>query len=211
MNLSISKRLTLMSLGAVFFLAVIGLVGFVTARQITADMKYTSEKVVKSLGLLSLAESNFLLLRVNGLYHLSYEDAARKAKHEEVIRQKISDIHADLAAYGKSAVDSQDKTLLEEDVRLFVAYVSVLDRLLEKSKLNDRAGVEKLVDAEWKPAGEKLTKAFAQHKEFNERFAAALAQKAAATGQRNAVITVVMTLLGALLIGGGKCVLVSWH
>ncbi|SFN06894.1 methyl-accepting chemotaxis protein [Formivibrio citricus] len=200
MNLTISRRLAVMSVGAVLALIIVGLIGFVTARQITADMKYTSENVIRSLGLLSDAESSFLLIRVNGLYHLSYDDAARKAPHDEVIKQKVADIRKNLGEYEKSVTDPRDKALLEEDKQLFTAYVVALDRMLEKSRANDRAGANTVIEAEWKPAGEKLTKAFAQHKQYNEKLAADLAQKAAATGQRNAVITAIATLAGVLLV-----------
>lgn len=200
MNMSISKCLAVMSLGAVLALVLVGVIGFTTARQIAADLKYTSENVIRSLGLLSDAESSFLLIRVNGLYHLSYKDQARKGPHDEVIKQKVADIRKNLGEYEKSVTDPRDKSLLEEDKQLFTAYVVALERMLEKSRANDQVGAEAVIEAEWKPAGSKLTTAFAQHKQYNEKLAADLAQKSAATGQRNAIITAVATLSGVLLV-----------
>ena len=80
MNMSISWRLAVMSAGAVVALIVVGLLGYTTSQQISADLKHTSENVIRSLGLLSDAERNFLLIRVNGLYHLSYDDPEKKLR-----------------------------------------------------------------------------------------------------------------------------------
>lgn len=201
MSMSISKRLVVMSRGAILALIVVGLIGFLTARQITADMKYTSENVIRSLGLLSDAESSFLLIRVNGLYHLSYDDAAKKAPHDVAIKQKVTDIRKNLGENEKSVTDPRDKALLEEDKQFFSAYVTVLERVLEKSLANDRVGANAVIEKEWKPAGEKLTYAFGQHKQYNEKLAADLAQNAAAAGQRNAVITAFAAVAGMLIVG----------
>ena len=200
MNLTISKRLALMSAGTVLALLAVGLMGYTTARQITADMKFTSENVIRSLGLLSGAESSFLLIRVNGLYHLSYEDAAKKASHDNVIKELADGIRKNLSEYEKVVVDPQDKSLLEEDKKLFSTYLVALERMLEKSRVNDAAGADAVVENEWKPAGGQLTQAFAKHKEYNEKLASGLAQKAADTGGRNAMIIALVTIVGASLV-----------
>ena len=200
MRLSIAKRLALMSAGAVLALVVVGIIGYTTARQIAADMKFTSENVIRSLGLLSDAESNFLLIRVNGLYHLSYDDPAKKASHEAVIKRMSENIRKNFSEYEKTVTDPRDTSLLEEDKQLFSAYQTALERMLAKSHANDREGANTVIESEWKPAGEKLTQALAQHKQYNEKLAADLAQNAAATGQRNAILIALVTLAGVLLL-----------
>ena len=72
--------------------------------------------------------------------------------------------------------------------------------MLEKSRANDRDGAGTVIEAEWKPIGEKLTSAFAAHKKFNEEQASDLAQKAATNGQKNTVIAAFAALAGVLLI-----------
>lgn len=104
MNLSISKRLAMMSIAAVLMLLLVGLIGYSTARKITADMEYTSENVIRRLGLLGEVESSFLLIRVHGVYHIAYDSAAKKAAHEAVIKQETEDVHKNLAAYEKGSV-----------------------------------------------------------------------------------------------------------
>ena len=200
MNITISWRLAVMSVGAVLALMIVGLIGYLTAQQITSDLRYTSENVIPSLGLLSNAESDFLLIRVNGLYHLSYEAAEKKVPHDDVIKQKTDDIRKTFSEYEKLVADARDKSLLENDKKLFSEYLVTLDRMLEKSRVNDHAGANLVIENEWKPAGVKLTNAFAEHKKFNEKLASELAQKAEGTAQRNSFITGLATLAGVILI-----------
>lgn len=201
MNLSISKRLAMMSIAAVLMLLLVGLIGYSTARKITADMEYTSENVIRRLGLLGEVESSFLLIRVHGVYHIAYDSAAKKAAHEAVIKQETEDVHKNLAAYEKTVSDSQDKILLEEDRREFASYVSVMERVLAKSRANDAAGAHALIDTEWKPAGEKLTQALARHKHYNENLATELTKNAARSAQRNSLFAAIVTVAGMLLVG----------
>jgi methyl-accepting chemotaxis protein len=198
--MTISKRLILMSVVTAVALVAVGLLGYGAVRQITADMKYTSEKVIRSLGLLGSAESNFLLIRVNGLYHLFYDDAARKAPHEAAIRDFSGAIRKALADYENSVSDERDKALLSDDKELFAAYLVALDRMLEKSRAIDHAGANAVIENEWKPAGAKLTQAFAEHRRYNEKLASDLAQHAADVGQRNAIVTAIATAAGALFV-----------
>ena len=201
MNLTIAWRLMVMSTGAVLALLIVGLLGYTTAQQITEDLKFTTGNVIPRLGLLSDAQSNFLLIRVNGLYHLSYDDPAKKAPHDSVIAQKIDAIRQSFSEYERLLTDARDKSFLEDDKTVFAAYLVALDRMLEKSRANDRAGANEVIETEWKPAGEKLTRAFAEHKKYNEKLAADLAQTAIASAHRNLVIIAVAALFGVLLVG----------
>ena len=86
MKLSISQRLIVMITGAILALLLVGSLGYLNARAITADLQYTNDNIITSLNRLSQAQSAFLLIRVNTLYHLYYQDPARKARHEEVVQ-----------------------------------------------------------------------------------------------------------------------------
>lgn len=200
MNMTISQRLAVMSGGALLTLMIAGLAGYFTTQQVTSSLKFTSENVITSLGLLSNAESDFLLIRVNGLYHLSYDDPAKRAPHDAAIKQKTDGIVKGFAAYEQLVTDAADRSLLENDKKLFSEYVAALNRMLEKSRANDRAGANAVIENEWKPAGVKLTSAFAEHKKFNEQLASELAQKAAVAAQRNSFITGLATLAGVILV-----------
>lgn len=201
MKITIRWRLAVMSAGAVLALIIVGLLGYTTAQKIKDDLKLTNDNVIRGLGLLSDAESSFLLIRVNGLYHLSYDDQAKKAPHDSAITKNIDDIRKGFSEYEKLVTDSRDKSLLEEEKKLFASYLIALDRMLEKSRANDREGANVVIEDEWKPAGGKLTSAFAEHKRYNENLASDLARNAASTAQRNSAIIIWAALSGILLLG----------
>ena len=201
MNTSISLRLAVMSMGAVLALLIVGLLGYTTTQKVADDLQFTSENVVRSLGLLSDAQSNFLLIRVNGLYHLSYDEPARKTPHEKAAAQAIDGIRKSFSEYEKLIVDQRDQALLDEDRKLLSSYLDALERMLGRSRANDRAGAHQVIENEWKPAGEKLTAAFAAHKQYNEKLASDLSRTTGATAQRNSVMITAATLAGAILLG----------
>lgn len=201
MKITIRWRLAVMSAGAVLALIIVGVLGYTTVQHVKDGLKFTNDNVIRSLGLLSDAESSFLLIRVNGLYHLSYDDPAKKAPHDSAITQKIDDIRKGFSEYEKLVSDPRDKSLLEEEKKLFASYLTALDRMLEKSRANDREGANVVIENEWKPAGEKLTSAFSDHKRYNEKLASDLALDAASTAQRNSTIIGWAALSGILLLG----------
>ncbi len=82
MSFSVNQRLVAIIAGAVIAVLITGLIGFFSSQQISDELKYTDENIIRSLGILSGAERDFLLIRVNALYHLSYEERSKKAPHE---------------------------------------------------------------------------------------------------------------------------------
>jgi len=202
MKLTISQRLIVMIAGSISALLLVGILGVWNAQKITNDLKYTNDNIISSLNILSRAEASFLLIRVNTLYHLSYQDAAKKSPHEEVVKQKIEDVNKLLADYEKLSSDSKDKALLDSDKQLFAAYVQALDKVLEKSRANDVEGANAVIESDWKPAGNKLTAAFQEHAKFNNELADQVVKNAVDTGRRNNILTLLAGIIGIVLTGG---------
>lgn len=201
LSASISKQLRTMALSSVIALVLIGAVGFFSIKSVTSEIELTSRRITRSLWLLSEIESRFLQIRINGLYHLSYASFPSKNRHEQNIRQLTDDIQNYFAEYETVAVDAQEKNFLTEDKRLFSVYLRALNRMLERSRANDHAAASKIVETEWKPAGEKLTRAFAEHKKFDAELISQIADKAVGKGLDNAILVVVLTIVGTLLLG----------
>ncbi|MBS1155475.1 MAG: methyl-accepting chemotaxis protein [Proteobacteria bacterium] len=202
MKLTISQRLVMMITGSISALLVIGALGFYSTRQVTNDLKYTNDSLISNLNTLARAENSFLLIRVNALYFLSYDDPAKKTPHEDVIKQKIQEINTLLGDYEKRATDSKDKSLLDADKQSFANYTQILEKVLARSRDNDREGANAIVESEWKPAGNKLTTAFQEHAKFNNELAVSVVNNATEAGQRNSMITLVTLALGIVLAGG---------
>ncbi|MBK9615670.1 MAG: methyl-accepting chemotaxis protein [Uliginosibacterium sp.] len=205
MKLSISKRLILLVACGVLVLLVTGFVGYTGSRALIGDLQHTNEKIIAKLSTLSRVEASFLLIRVNALYHLSYEDAARKAPHDEAIKGLVQKIQDGFNTYDPLAADAKDRGLLENDRQLFSQYLVALDQVLDKSRANDREGAAAVIESAWKPAGGKLTTAFAEHSAFNTALADAIVQRATARGRAGSQLT-----LALLLAGGAAMIAIGW-
>ncbi len=202
MKLTIAQRLIVMVIVTITALALSGAIAYFNTQQLTGNLKYTQDKIITSLDILARAERNFLLIRVNGLYHLSYDDIAKKMPHEDAIKQNTQEIQQLFAQYEKLSQDSKDRELLQTDKQLFASYLQTLDRVLEKSRAKDQEGVRASVENEWKPAGNKLTSAFAAHTEYNQKLAEQIVQRSVESGERSSLALMLATVVAVLLAGG---------
>lgn len=203
MNLSVNQRLLAIILGAVLALFITGMISFFSSQKITAELKFTDENIIKSLAILSSAERDFLLIRVNALYHLSYSEPEKKKPHEETIRHNIQEIQKRLAEYEKDlVVDERDREMLRADRHLFAIYLQALEKVLAHSNANAREAAVTVVESEWKPAGERLTAAFLEHTRFKERFVDQVVQKSMDSGRRNSFLALIISLLGIAFVAG---------
>lgn len=205
MKLNISQRLIGMILVSALALIVGGFIGYINVQRLTNDLKYTHDNLNSSLDALSKIESNFLLIRVNGLYHTYYDDAAKKAQHETVINEKIQAIESLFGTYEKQALDAENLTLLKQDQALFADYVQALNRVLEKSRTNEREAVDAIIESDWKPAGNKLTEVLIAHRIHNQQLADQTVNNAVESGKRSLQFTIVATAIGV-----GLMALLGW-
>ncbi|SFN16571.1 Four helix bundle sensory module for signal transduction [Formivibrio citricus] len=201
MIFSVNQRLVAIIAGAVIAVLITGLIGFFSSQQISEELKYTDENIIRSLGILSSAERDFLLIRVNALYHLSYDDRAKKAPHEATIRRNIQEIQKRLADYEQNLIiNSRDRELLQNDKQLFAIYLAALEKVLEKSNDRDREAAVVVVESEWKPAGDRLTAAFAEHSRYKERLVDQVVLQSMNKGRSAAWIVLLVTIVSALLL-----------
>lgn len=184
MSFSVNQRLYAIVIGAVLAVLLSGMIGFFSSQKITEEIKYTDENIIRSLGILASAERDFLLIRVNALYHLSYDDPSKKAPHEATIRRNIKEIERRLAEYEQHLViNSRDRELLRNEKQLLVIYLAALEKVLEKSNSHDREAAVVVIESEWKPAGERLTAAFAEHTRYKERLVDQVVQQSLESGR----------------------------
>ncbi|WP_169558549.1 methyl-accepting chemotaxis protein [Uliginosibacterium gangwonense] len=200
MKLTISLRLIAMTVCSTTMLILVGMFGYFSTNSVTTDLKRTNDNVIASLNTLSQAESEFLLIRVNALYHLSYTTEDKKAPHEKVIKEKIESIRNLFNSYTKLTADEKDKALLQADQQLFAAYLPALEKVLEKSRANDREGANTVIENEWKPAGNKLTAAFHEHSQYNRDLGEQIVKHAVASGQRYTLSILVTIAVGVVLV-----------
>ncbi len=203
MNFSVNQRLMAIIFGAVVAVLVTGLISFFSSQKISEELKYTDENIIRSLGILSSVERDFLLIRVNALYHLSYEEDSKKAPHEATIRRNIQEIQKRLADYEQNLIiNSRDRELLQNDKQLLAIYLTALEKVLEKSNERDREGAVVVVESEWKPAGERLTLAFADHSRYKEQLVDQVVLQSMDSGRRSAWLVLLVTIFCALLLVG---------
>lgn len=203
MKLSVNQRLMAVVFGGVAALLITGLIGFFSSQKVTEELKYTDANIIRSLAILSSAERDFLLIRINALYHLSYIERSKKAPHEETIRHNIVEIQKHLAEYEKSLiVNERDREYLRNDQQLFAIYLQALEKVLQHSNDNDREAAVVVIESEWKPAGDRLTAAFTEHSHFKERLVDQIVQQSLDTGQRNSWLLLLVMILGVLLVVG---------
>ncbi|WP_410498968.1 MCP four helix bundle domain-containing protein [Chitinibacter sp. S2-10] len=194
---AVNQRFFAIILGAISALILIGLVGVVSTQRMADDLEFTDESIIRSLAILSGIERDFLLIRVNALYHLSYSEASKKAPHEVTIRRNITETQALLEEYQRTlVVNLRDRELIEQDIRLFKIYLAALDKVLSHSRANQKEAAVVVVESEWKPAGESLTSALAQHAHFKEQFVEQAVQRSMQTGRRQTWMIIALTIVG---------------
>ncbi|WP_373974564.1 MCP four helix bundle domain-containing protein [Chitinibacter sp. SCUT-21] len=198
---SVNQRFIAIIAGAVSALLIIGLIGVLSTRQMADELEYTDESIIRSLAILSGIERDFLLIRVNALYHLSYAEQGKKAPHEATIRHNIAETQSLLDEYQRTlVVNARDKELIEQDIQLFNVYLAALDKVLLHSNANQKEAAVVVVESEWKPAGERLTTALAQHAHFKEQFVEQAVQKSMESGRRQTWLIVLLTILGIVAV-----------
>ncbi|MGL4995536.1 MAG: MCP four helix bundle domain-containing protein [Deefgea sp.] len=203
MKFGILQRFNAVVGGAILAVIMTGFIGFFSSQSITEEIEFTDENIFRSLALLSSIERDFLLIRVNALYHLTYEDPAKQAPHEKTIRHNIAQIQLHLDEYDKAlVVNSKDSELLKRDRELFDEYLAALEKALAASNAGRRVEALAIVEREWKPAGERLTTAFADHASYKERLVDQEMQQSMRSGRRNSWILLTVTALGVLLVLG---------
>jgi hypothetical protein len=203
MKFGILQRFNAVVGGAILAVIITGFIGFFSSQSISEEIEFTDENIFRSLALLSSIERDFLLIRVNALYHLTYEDPEKQAPHEATIRHNIAQIQLHLDEYGKTLlVDSKDSELLKRDRELFAEYLDALEKALAASNAGRRVEALAIVEREWKPAGERLTTAFAKHAHYKERLVDQEMQQSMRSGRRNSWILLTVTALGVLLVLG---------
>ncbi|WP_169307356.1 MCP four helix bundle domain-containing protein [Chitiniphilus eburneus] len=201
MQLTVNQRLVAIMAGALIALLGAGLIAFFGSQKLSEDLRQTDQAVIHSLATLSSIERNFLLIRVNALYHLSYDEADLKKPHEQVILRNISEIERQFREYESGlAANPRDNDLLRQDRRLFAIYRTALDKVLAASNARDREAAIVVVESEWKPAGERLTQALSEHARYKERLVEQVVQQSLQSGQRYTLVAVVATVAGAVLI-----------
>ncbi len=201
MKFGILQRFNAVVGGAILAVIITGFIGFFSSQSISEEIEFTDENIFRSLALLSSIERDFLLIRVNALYHLTYEDPEKQAPHEATIRHNIEQIQLHLDEYGKTlVVDSQDSELLKRDRELFAEYLDALEKALAASNAGRRVEALAIVEREWKPAGERLTTAFAKHANYKEKLVDQEMQQSMRSGRRNSWILLAVTALGVLLV-----------
>ncbi|WP_157669700.1 MCP four helix bundle domain-containing protein [Chitinibacter sp. GC72] len=194
---TVNQRFLAIVFGAISALILIGLIGVLSTQRMADDLEFTDESIIRSLAILSGIERDFLLIRVNALYHLSYAETAKKAPHEATIRRNITETQSLLDEYQRTLVVNQrDKELIEQDIRLFKVYLAALEKVLHHSNANQREAAVVVVESEWKPAGESLTTALAQHAHFKEQFVEQAVQRSMQSGRRQTWMIILLTLLG---------------
>ena len=201
MKVTISQRLLILVIGFIVALLVVGGYGCLNTKEFTDDLRFTEENILGSLNLLSRAESAFLLVRVNTLYHLSYEDAGKKQVHETVVSEKVQEIDKLFSDYEKLVIDEKDRGLLQKDRDYFATYKQALSKVLSKSKENDREGASAVIESEWKPAGNRLTEAFQAHAKFNNEQADQVVKEAVERGRLCTFINVTILIVCAGFAG----------
>lgn len=201
MSFGILQRFHAVVGGAILAVVVTGLIGFFSSQWMSEEIEFTDENIFRSLAVLSSIERDFLLIRVNALYHLTYEDPLKQAPHENTIRHNIAQIQLHLQNYqNELVVNRKDGELLQRDRELLDEYLIALEKALAASKAGKRIEALAIVESEWKPAGERLTAAFSDHAQYKERLVDQVMQQSMHSGRRNSWILLGFTVFAVLLV-----------
>ena len=199
--MSISNKLKVMAASAIAALLIVGGLGLWVANGIDEALDYSNKRTIPGIQTIYQLKSHQQVIAISLLRHISSAQKEQMAELEKTIAAAAKGMNDSLASYEKMPSSPRGLELLKAEQAATADYLGMLPEVVDKSRANDKAGaLDKTAAMTARRA--QLVKLIDEHIALNDVAAERHAAAAEATAQRGRLISVAITLLASLLIGG---------
>jgi methyl-accepting chemotaxis protein len=199
-TLTISRRIVLMISIAVMALLLVGSVGLYVSSKETDSIKKIYSNSLASIETLSEARQTFMQIRVNVYRTLRATDPEVKKGFENQVDsyQQLTLNH--FKVYETLLSDSEDKRLLEADLKKLTPYLDLLEKFLIKSRKNEIDHELNQVVTQLASLSTNTRKAIDEHMAYNKKNAESTFKAALASADQGKTIILTMIVISVLAL-----------
>jgi methyl-accepting chemotaxis protein len=196
--MNISNKLKIMAISAISALIVVGGLGIDTAHDLGEALQYSNKKTIPSIETIYQLKSAQQVLAISLLGHIASDKPERMQALEKDIENAANRMKESLASYEKMVRTAKGRELLQAEKAAVTDYLGKAPALLEKSRVNDKAGalVESVAMAASRAT---LAKLIDEHIALNSADAERHAEAADESADRGFMLTIGLTLAAALM------------
>lgn len=194
MQMTVTKRMLMLSL-----VAIIGLVGFMLlslqqTNAVFSKTNYANTNIAPSLVELGKIRYKFNTLRIRLANHTIIADAAKMAEVEDAIKKLQTELAELTKGYEALVTDEQEKQLLADDVAGLDVYYERMLPIMEASRAGDKEKAHALY-IEIRTPAEKANAGIAAHIEYKVKLGQAYADEAIAAKDNATKLSILFGLI----------------
>ena len=199
--MSISNKLKVMAVSAIAALLIVGGLGIYAVRNLEEALQYSNKKAIPSIQLIYQIKTNQQIVALSLYRHIDSTKKEEMAELEKTIAAAAKVMTDSLASYEKYLRTDKGRQMLAAEKAAASDYLGMLPAVLEKSRANDKAGALDLSKA-MSASRATLAKLNDEHIAYNDENVEKHAAAAEAGADRDQLISLSITLVAVLLIGG---------
>lgn len=202
MKLTVAQKMVLLSGSALLGIGLLTGLGQQQMGKVFEAANYCTINSVPSLVVLDDLRKNVLRLRIAINRHAMNTDASKMAEIETTLKENRDGVQKSMTKYESLASDEKDKSLLQEEKKLWADYEGQLEGIVNASRSNQAEKARELIEKAM-PAAEKLAADINEHFDYNVDLARkgadeAIAVKSQALNLSLIIAAVTLTLIGII-------------
>ena len=205
--MSISNKLKVLAVCAIISLIAVGGIGMVAMNNLDGALAYSNKKAIPSIELIYQIKTQQQLVALSVYRHIGATDKGQMSEIETTIATASKAMSDALTGYEVYLRTDKGRQLLDAEKAAAKDYLAVLPAVLEKSRAGDKAGALAQAAA-MAESRARLSKLNDEHIDYNEENVAKRAETAEADAHRDQWLSIGITLLASLLVGGVSFVVI---
>ena len=198
--MKISQKLTVMAIGSVVLMALIGAIGLYVANSLASALDNVNNNGTPGMRSIYELKIHQQSVAVAILRHMLSSKPEQKAGYEKAIEDAKSAFEKSMTAYEAVARSAKGKELAQAERAAFVEYLGLLPPLLEKSRADDTQGALDIA-ASMTASRTKMAALIDEHILVNAKNTEIRAQESEAAAHRGFNLSLA-TILGASILMG---------
>ena len=199
--MTLSKRMLLLMATSVLALILVAGLNLLQMGRVYTAANFGNENVVPSILVLDDALLKLSQMRIRIYRHILNTDEKAMAEIDTSIEKAKTGFADALKAYEPLLINAEDKRLLDEEKAMFAKYSEAIRPLLELSRQNRNVEAKTKLD-EVGSMARHLNEALEAHMKFNAELGKKTADEAAATKQLAIWLSLGISGLAILIVGG---------
>ncbi len=205
--MSIANKLKVMAVSAIVALIAVGGIGIVAMNNLDGALAYSNKKAIPSIELIYQIKTQQQLVALGVYRHVGATDKGQMSEIEETIATAAKAMSDALTRYEAYLRTDKGRQLLDAEKAAAKEYLALLPAVLEKSRAGDKSGALDQAAA-MAASRARQSKQNDEHIAYNEENVAKRADAAEAEARRDQGLTIGITLMAALLVGGISLVVI---